>query len=225
MEYNSQKEELIIPEYGRNIQILIQHAKTIENKELRQRFVEKIIDLMHQMNPQNRNMEDYRDKLWKHLFRIAKYEIDVVPPSGQAPGAEEANKKPEPVPYPSSGSRFRHYGNNVQRLIKSALEMEPGPKRDSFVKVIGSYMKLAYRTWNKEHFVSDEVIKSDLEAMSDLRLTLKEEDLADHMSANAANRRRGKPQRPQQPNNGGQHNSGNGKPRYYKGGPRSKRKG
>ena len=64
------------------------------------------------------------------------------------------------IPYPVSEARYRHYGHNVQVLIKKALEMEPGEKQDGFVRTIGSYMKLAYRTWNKEHFVSDDVIKT-----------------------------------------------------------------
>ncbi|MBK6946770.1 MAG: DUF4290 domain-containing protein [Haliscomenobacter sp.] len=172
MEYNSQMEELIIPEYGRNVQRLIFYAKTIEDDRLRQQFVEQIIQLMFQMQPQSRNMEDVRDKLWKHLFRIANYEIKVVPPNGLAPTAEAAQIKPDKVDYPEKEQNYRHYGNSVQKLIRKALEMDPGPKRDALVSVIASYMKLVYRTWNKEHFVSDDVIKADLEIISHGKLVL-----------------------------------------------------
>lgn len=174
MEYNSQMEELIIPEYGRNVQRLIFHAKTIEDDAVRQKFVERIIILMSQMQPQNRSIDEIRDKLWKHLFRIANYDIKVVPPNGVMHTAEAAIKKPDHVEYPEKEQRFRHYGGSVQKLLRKALEMEPGPKRDAFVSVIASYMKLAYRTWNKEHFVSDDVIKADLEIMSEGKLVLPE---------------------------------------------------
>lgn len=189
MEYNSERELLVIPEYGRNIQKLISHAKGIEDPELRQFFVEQIVNLMMQMHPQNRNVEDYRDKLWKHVFRIANYELDVMPPNGEKPTSEEKYKKPEMIGYPVVEARFRHYGNNVQRLIKKAIAMEEGPIKDGFVEVIGSYMKLAYRTWNKEHYVSDEVIKADLESLSDGKLVLKDDTSLDSLS-NAKSRRK-----------------------------------
>ncbi len=183
MEYNSAREILIFPEYGRNIQKLIQHARTIDNVAMKQHFIETIVDLMQQMNPQSRNLDDYRDKLWKHVFRIADFELDgVVPPNGKIPTEEEAFKKPDPIGYPDGETKYRHYGSNVQRLIKKALSMEPGPKREGFVRVIGSYMKLAYRTWNKEHFVSDDVIKNDLEALSGGKLSLDEETSIDQLT-------------------------------------------
>ncbi len=188
MEYNSARETLIIPEYGRNVQKLISHAKEIENDEERQAFVERIVDLMMQMHPQNKNLDDYREKLWKHVFRIADYELDVTPPGGEKPTPEDRVKRPEQVPYPSSEAKYRHYGNNVQRLIKKATSMEDGPKKSGFANVIASYMKLAYRTWNKEHYVSDEVIKGDLENLSKGELEVMESASLDNLSN--ANRRR-----------------------------------
>lgn len=190
MEYNSAKEELTIPEYGRNIQELIKHAKTIEDPKYRQAFVERVVDLMLQMAPQSRNMEDYREKLWKHVFRIADYELDVMPPNGDRPTKEEAQKRPEMIPYPVTEARYRHYGHNVQVLIKKALSMEPGEKRDGFVRTIGSYMKLAYRTWNKEHYVSDDVIKEDLRSLSNGVLSLDEDESISNLTNNAGSSRR-----------------------------------
>ena len=172
MEYNSQKENLEIPEYGRNIQMLIKHALTIEDPEYRQAFVEEIVELMLQMSPQNRIFEEQRLKLWQHVFRITDYQIDVMPPNGEKPSPESKYKKPEHVNYPEYTATYRHYGHNVQKLIRKALAMEEGPKREGFVAVIGSYMKLAYKTWIKEHYVSDEIIKSDLEKLSAGKLQL-----------------------------------------------------
>ena len=191
MEYNSAREDLIIPEYGRNVQKLINHAKTIEDPAYRQKFIEAIVDLMQQMHPQSRNIDDYRDRLWKHVFRIAKYELDVTPPNGKKPRPEDSKKRPDRVAYPVMEAKYRHYGHNVQQLIKKALSMPEGPKRDGFVAVIGSYMKLAYRTWNKEHYVSDDIIKGDLETLSNGQLSLDDNASIDNLSG--SNRRRKRP--------------------------------
>ena len=174
MEYNSQKDELIIPEYGRNVQNMILYAKEVADDRARQAMVEEIIDMMMMMHPQNRNLDDYRVKLWRHVFKIASYDLKVTVPNGIIPSPEDDNRKPDKVNYPTAEPGYRHYGNNVQHLIKRALEMDPGPKRNGFVATIASYMKLAYRTWNKEHFVSDDVIKTDLEIISQGQLSLDE---------------------------------------------------
>jgi len=189
MEYNSQRELLIIPEYGRNIQRLILHSKSIEDDEERQEFVEKVVILMQQMHPQNRNIEDYKERLWKHVFRIADYDLKIIPPGGIIPTPEDYKKKPERIAYPSAEARFRHYGSNVQQLIAKAIEMEDADKLNGFIKVIGSYMKLAYKTWNREHFVSDETIRGDLLTLSGGKLTLPEDTSIDNL-ANAKKRKK-----------------------------------
>lgn len=193
MEYNSNREHLIIPEYGRNVQKMIHYAKKLEDSAERQAYIEKIIDMMQMMHPQSRSIEDYRERLWKHVYRIAEYDLNVDYPYGTAPTEEEGRKRPDQVPYPVSEARYRHYGHNVQELIKKAKEMPEGPRRDGFVSTIGSYMKLAYRTWNKEHYVSDDVIKSDLKGLSKGDLTIDEDENIENLakgSSNNNNRRR-----------------------------------
>lgn len=182
MEYNSKREELIIPEYGRHIQGMIRFARTIPDRNKRQQFIEKIVALMMQMHPQNRSLEDYRDKMWKHVFHIAEYDLDVMPPNGEIPTPEAKKKRPDRVPYPEKEARFRHYGHNVQKLIAKAISMEDGTKKDGFVQVIGSYMKLAYRTWNKEHYVSDDTILDDLQSLSHGKLQMVEDASLDHLT-------------------------------------------
>jgi Domain of unknown function (DUF4290) len=189
LQYNTGLEELIMPEYGRNVQQLVRHAQTIKDHQYRQAFCEQIVDLIQQLYPQSKNIDDYREKLWKHLFHIAKYNLEAYTPSGEVPRPEDAKKKPERVPYPLQDTRFRHYGNNVQVLIRRALEMEPGAIKDGFVQAIGSYMKLAYKTWNKEHFVSDEIIKNDLAILSANKLSLEETSSIDNLAN--ANKNRG----------------------------------
>jgi hypothetical protein len=189
LQYNTGLEELIMPEYGRNVQQLVRHAQTIKEHQYRQAFCEQIVDLIQQLYPQSKNIDDYREKLWKHLFHIAKYNLEAYTPSGDVPRPEDAKKKPERVPYPLQDTRFRHYGNNVQVLIRRALEMEPGAIKDGFVQAIGSYMKLAYKTWNKEHFVSDEIIKNDLAILSSNKLSLEDASSIDNLAN--ANKNRG----------------------------------
>lgn len=164
--YNSQKEDLTIPEYGRNVQELVKYCKTIEDPEMKQAVAEEVVDLMYRMSGTSRSTPEFRNKLWKHFFHIANYEIDVKPPEGVEIDKEEIGFHPEMPEYPSHTSAFRHYGLVVQNMLKKALEMEDGPIKDQFIEVIGSYMKMAYRTWNKEHYVSDEIIKEDLKSMS-----------------------------------------------------------
>lgn len=189
MEYNSQRELLKMPEYGRNVQKLIDYAKTIEDPTQKQAFIEQIVDLMLQMSPQSRNLDDYRDKLWRHVFKIADYELtDVYPPNGIMPSRERDEKRPEPIGYPVSEARFRHYGHNVQKLIKKAISMEKGPIRNGFVETIGNYMKLAYKTWNKDHYVSDDIILGDLETLSNGMLKMEDDASLDNLSN--SNRRR-----------------------------------
>ncbi|MFK7808038.1 MAG: DUF4290 domain-containing protein [Saprospiraceae bacterium] len=187
MEYNSAKEELILPEYGRNVQLLIQHAKTIENAGMRQAFVERVIKLMHQMNPQNRSIDEYKDKLWGHVFHIADYDIDVTPDVGDIPTRENARKKPDQIEYPHNDTKYRHYGYNVQKLIEKANAMEEENKRKGFVSAIASYMKLAYKTWNREHYVSDDIIKRDLTNMSNGALEVPDGVYLDGLSNNNNN--------------------------------------
>lgn len=179
MEYNSQKDLLIIPEYGRNIQNLIAFAKTVEDKEKRQHFAEAIVDLMQQMNPQTKNLVEYRNKLWSHLFRIADYDIVVLPPSGEKPTEETSKPVLPEVEYPENLKGHRHYGRNIRILIEKAIKMEEGPIKEGFVENIASFMKLAYRNWSPEHYVSDEMILEDLKVLSDDKLHVSENSSLD----------------------------------------------
>ncbi|HAD14018.1 MAG TPA: DUF4290 domain-containing protein [Saprospirales bacterium] len=205
MEYNTERPHIRFPEYGRSIQEMIQHAITLESPQKRQKTVESIVGLMIQLGPQgNRNMDDYREKLWNHVFALANYELDVTPPPGIIIRKEEDRPKPEPLGYLNSATRMRHYGNSVHALIQKAIEMPDGPKKEGFVEVIASYMKLAYKTWNKEHYVSDDIVKEDLEILSNGQLSLHEgHDSLDKLAAGA-----GKLDNRNRSNNGGGHNSG-----------------
>jgi len=166
MEYNSNRSTLIISEYGRHVQKMIAHAKTIEDKEQRQFFMEQVVQLMGQLQPNMKPSPEFTNKLWNHALMIANYEIEVDLPEDVVIAKITERKHPPKLPYPANNMRYRHYGHNVQVLINKAKKMEDAEKKEVFGNAIGSYMKLAYKTWNRDHYVNDEVIKGDLRSMS-----------------------------------------------------------
>jgi hypothetical protein len=172
LEYNSTRDKLLFSEYGRSVQKLIAYAKTVENRDERQRIVEEIVELINQLNPQTKNVLEYKQKLWRHVYKMADYELDVDHPFGENPTEDDIRFKPSKVPYPQHEFNWRHYGYNIRVMIDKALKMEDGPVKQGFVETILSYMKLSYRTWNKEHFVSDDIIISDLSVMSGNKLSV-----------------------------------------------------
>jgi len=211
LEYNTGRENLTISEHGRHVQKLIDFAKNIQNDEYRQAFVESIVDLMEQMNPSNKNVKEYRERLWKHLFRIADYDIKVTPPDNleiTRPEAQEAKVRPD---YPQSEFRFRHYGHYIQQLISKAIAMEDLEKKGEFIKVIAFYMKLAYRTWNQDQFVNDDTIKSDLKMMSKGLLTLDADHVIHTKNYSSNNRGRSNNNRGRNNNNRGRNNNNRGR--------------
>ena len=136
-------------------------------------------------------MDNWHEKIWHDIFYMADFDLDILPPSGIKPTMEDQFMKPQNLDYPKNNPFFRHYGSNVQLMIDKALKMDPGPFRDEYAAVIGSYMKLAFRTWNKEHFVSDEVIIQDLATMSRGILNIDAETDIDSLSANSSKKRYG----------------------------------
>ena len=174
IEYNSEKEKLIISEYGRHIQNLINYAKTIEDQEEQQAFVEEIVELMKRMKIGNKKSPEYKEKIWMHVYKIANYELKAVPPTGEIPTPKPDDFKPQKLNYPTSEKHYRHYGHFIHLLMDKAIEMEEGRKKDEFVALIGAYMKLAYKTWSPEHFVNDKMIKEDLKRMTDGKLEFPE---------------------------------------------------
>ena len=166
LEYNSQRENLVISEYGRHVKKLLDHAKTIADKEERQKFVEGVIVLMHQMNPHHKNIVEVQERLWKHAYRISNFELDVDPPEGVVLTKADVELQPERVAYPKNLRKYRHYGSYIQEMIEKALALEDPDKKKEFLSLIASYMKMAYKTWSKNHYSNDEMIKADLTSMT-----------------------------------------------------------
>jgi hypothetical protein len=173
MEYNSQREHLIIPEYGRNIQKMVNYAKTIEDREKRTEAAKFIVSVMASINQQNRDAGDYKQTLWDHLFIISKFELDVDSPYPM-PAKETLTRKPDKVKYSDNRIRFRHYGKNIEAIIKKAIEYEDGPEKDALIHAIANHLKKSYLNWNRES-VDDVAIEKHLEILSDGKLSLSED--------------------------------------------------
>ncbi|MCD6062986.1 MAG: hypothetical protein K0R82_897 [Flavipsychrobacter sp.] len=160
MEYNTTRSKMLMPEYGRNVQRMVEYLMTIEDRDRRRKNAEAIIELMGTLNPHLKTIEDYKHKLWDHLVQMTDFKLDVDAPY-PAPTPEELYKKPEVLPYPKSIIKHRHMGKNLESLIQKALAETDPEKKQGFTQAIGYYMKLAYTNWHKEP-VHDDMIKNEL---------------------------------------------------------------
>lgn len=147
-------------EYGRHIQKMIEHLLTIEDPERRQRNAQAVIELMGFLNPHLKNVEDFRHKLWDHLFLISDFKLEVESPY-PIPTRETLKSRPKPLPYPKRYPKYSHLGKNLELVITKALQEEDEQKRLGFANAIAYYMKLAYNNWHKDT-VHDDAIQSEL---------------------------------------------------------------
>ena len=169
MEYNTVRNYMIMREYGRHIQKMIEFLLTIEDKEVRQRNAYAVIELMGFLNPHLKNVEDFRHKLWDHLFLISDFKLDVESPY-PIPTRETLKAKPKPLPYPKRYPKFSHLGKNLELVIDKALKEENPDKRQGFANAVAYYMKLAYSNWHHEA-VHDDAIQGELTNLTSGQLT------------------------------------------------------
>lgn len=170
MEYNTVRPKMIISEYGRSVQKMIDHLMTIEDKEARTRNARTIIHVMGQINPSIKEYNDYKHRLWDHLHIMANYQLDVDSPYPKPePESGEINiTKPEGQ---ARHIRFRYYGRSIEKIIKSASALPDGEEREAFVKAIGNHMKKSYITWNRDN-ITDDIINEHLASLSSGELKL-----------------------------------------------------
>jgi len=197
MEYNTSWKKLVLPEYGRNIQKMVELTKAEPDRDKRNRMAQAIITLMGNMNPHLRDIADFKHKLWDHLAIISDFDIDIDSPY-EAPKIEKLNEKPEIVPYNTVSSRFKHYGQTIEKMIEVAINMEEGEMKDILIHLIANHMKKSYLTWNKEA-VEDELIFKDLKILSKgkINLNIDENKLTETKDILAKNKKR-RPQQQQQ---------------------------
>lgn len=172
LEYNTSRNKLVISEYGRHIQKLVEHAIEIKDKKDRQRFVEGIINIMGDLNPHLRDVADFKHKLWDHLYVISDFKLDVDSPY-EKPVIEKLFEKPEPLDYPNSKIKYNHYGKVIEKMILEAIKMEDKDLKNKLVIAIANQMKKSYVNWNLD-FVEDDVIFNHLKKLSNNKLEIQE---------------------------------------------------
>ena len=172
LEYNGERPHLIIPEYGRHIQKLVDNCVALEDVKERNKMAKAIVDVMGNLQPHLRDVPDFKHKLWDQLFILSDFKLEAESPYDK-PLKEELQAKPEPLAYPKSASKYRFYGNNIQTMIDVALTWEEGEVRDALYYAIANHMKKCYLNWNKDT-VEDKVIFKHLKELSHNKIDLTE---------------------------------------------------
>lgn len=182
LEYNTEREHLIIPEYGRHLQKMINYAKTRETKEERNKLAKAIIAVMGNMQPHLRDVPDFQHKLWDQLFIMSNFELDADSPFDK-PSKEMLAERPQPLRYPQNHPKYRFYGNNIKTMIDVANTWDEGELKEALIYTIANHMKKCFLNWNKDT-VEDDVIFNHLYELSGGKINLKnaDEDLSDATS-------------------------------------------
>jgi len=207
LEYNSERPLLIIPEYGRHIQKLVDHCMSLPTKEERNKMAKAIIDVMGNLQPHLRDVPDFKHKLWDQIYIMSDFKLDADSPY-EIPSKEELREKPQPLPYPKSASKYRFYGTNIQTMIDVALGWDEGEMKEALIFTIANHMKKCYLNWNKDT-VEDKVILEHLFELSQGQIDIRntEEELAD--SKALMRKRNNQGQKGQKNNSKNQKNSKN----------------
>jgi len=176
IEYNTERPHLIIPEYGRHIQKMVDQAVAEQDPEKRNKQAKSIISVMGNLNPHLRDVADFQHKLWDQLFIISDFKLDVESPF-EKPSIDALREAPASLEYPQNYPKYRFYGNNIKRMIDVAIGWEDGDKKDGLVLTIANHMKKCFLNWNKDT-VEDDVIFTHLFELSEGKLNLKGSDQA-----------------------------------------------
>jgi hypothetical protein len=169
-DYNTQRKRMALPEYGRNVQKMVDHIKTIDDRDERNRAAKTIISIMGNLNPHLRDIVDFKHKLWDHLALIAKFDLDIDSPY-PVPEPSKFVEKPRQVPYGQGDIKYLHYGRIIELMIDAACEMEESDEKEYLTTLIVNQMKKSYITWNRGQ-VADEVIFANLKQLSRGRLKI-----------------------------------------------------
>ena len=179
LEYNTIREDLIIPEYGRHIQKMINYASSRETKEERNKLANAIISVMGNLQPHLRDVPDFQHKLWDQLFIMSDFKLDADSPF-EKPSKEILSAKPDPLSYPQNFPKYRFYGNNIKIMIDEAVKWDSGEMKDALVLTIANHMKKCFLNWNKDS-VKDQVIFDHLYELSETNIDMRDskEELLD----------------------------------------------
>lgn len=170
--YNTERENLSMPEYGRNILKMVEQLKGIEDRDKRSEQARAVVRSMEILNPQVHMQEDFEHKLWDHLYIIAGYDLDIDSPY-PAPVPELLDSKPLTIPLKTKPIKATHYGRNIESIIDLIASEEEGEVKTAMIRSLAIYMRQQYLIWNKDS-VADETIFNDIEKLSNYRIKVPE---------------------------------------------------
>ena len=170
LDYNTQRKKLVLPEYGRHIQKMVQYVVQIEDREKRNEQVMALITVMGNLNPYLRDVHEFKHKLWDHVQLISDFEINIDAPYPLT-SRESFQEKPKPVPYSTTPIKVMHYGRNIENMLKAVADREEGEEKQAMIATVAYYMKKQYVAWNKES-VSDDLIFRDIKELSGGRINI-----------------------------------------------------
>ena len=168
LDYNTQREKLTMPEYGRNVLKMIEKLREIPDRDKRSEQARAVVKVMETLNPQVHAQDNFEHKLWDHLYMMAGYDLDIDSPY-PCPVAEEFNTAPVAVPMKDTRIKATHYGRNIEKIINLLCEVPDGEAKEEMLRCLAIYMRQQYLIWNKDS-VADETIFSDIEKLSDYRI-------------------------------------------------------
>ena len=171
-DYNTQRKKLLMPEYGRNVQKMVEYVKHIPDREKRNEQIKAVVGVMGTLNPQLRDIEDFKHKLWDHVQIIADFDIDIDSPY-DIPTRDIITSKPDPMDINRTPISARHYGRNIENMIEVIATKEDGDVKDAMIKSLAVYMRQQYLIWNKDT-VSEETIFNDIRLISKGKLLVPE---------------------------------------------------
>lgn len=198
-QYNTQNDQLIISEYGRSFQNMVQHVCTINEPEKRLKMAEALISVMEILNPSVKNQTDYKQKLWDHLYIISDFKLNVESPY-PAPEKTKIHQKPERIPYPSQPIKYRFYGRNLQLMANKAASIESPELKNEFVNLLASFMTNSSKSWNNEN-LNNQQLAEHLETLSNRQLKINPEELELTIDNNASPMNQNKKKKFFKPNN------------------------
>ncbi|ASB48577.1 DUF4290 domain-containing protein [Alkalitalea saponilacus] len=175
MDYNSTRKPLVLPEYGRHIHKMVDHAKTIEDREERTKCAQAIVSVMGNLFPHLRDVSDFKHKLWDHLAIMSDFQLDIDFPY-EFPEAVNFSSKPDNVPYNDFNMRYRHYGRLIEQMIAKAVDMEEGDLKNHLIGLLSNHMRKSLLNWNKDHATDDRII-NDIRILSGGKLEVTPQQL------------------------------------------------
>ena len=172
MEYNTSRKKMVLPEYGRNVQKMVDQVKAIKDRDERNHAAKIVINIMGNMFPHLRDISDFKHKLWDHIFIMADFDLDIDSPYPR-PERTKLQERPDKLAYPNDKIRFKHYGQTLEDMIRKTIEFEDGPEKDHLYTVLANHMKKSYVSWNRDS-VADETIFANINILSKGKLSAPE---------------------------------------------------